>query len=205
MNQQQSKGDWKTTVFSKAYGAWWMLLLEGICLIIICGLTLFMPGQTLNFLVMILGIDRIVMGTFYVIAGIVEKKQYGTASGFSMGRGVFDIIVGLVFLLLPTTIISIFIFLIGLWAIIIGIGTFIWGLNTQGRGKSLTIIVGVLLTIFGILSFVNPINQATFFVSFIGVVLGCLGVYMITMSFSVRSMIKEQEALRRGYTDYDIE
>ena len=43
-------------LLDRAYGKWWMMLLEGICLVVICGMTLFLPDVTLSFLVMVIGI-----------------------------------------------------------------------------------------------------------------------------------------------------
>ena len=93
-------------LLDRAYGKWWMMLLEGICLVVICGMTLFLPDVTLSFLVMVIGIYRVAMGVFYLIVGIANRVEYGISNGFSFGRGIVDILVGAAFLLWPTTIIS---------------------------------------------------------------------------------------------------
>ena len=171
-------------LLDRAYGKWWMMLLEGICLVVICGMTLFLPDVTLSFLVMVIGIYRVAMGVFYLIVGIANRVEYGISNGFSFGRGIVDILVGAAFLLWPTTIISFFVVLVGIWAIITGIVLLVMGGSSLGMGRIVKIVLGVLLIIFGIFTFINPVGQAVFFIVFLGIVLGILGFFFIIQSFS---------------------
>lgn len=192
-------------LLDRVYGKWWMMLLEGISLVIICGLTLFMPHVTLQFLVMIIGIYRVAMGVFYGIVGIASRVEYGNNGGFSLGRGVVDILVGGIFLLWPTMIVSVFLVIVGFWAIITGIIVLVSGGGSTGIWKIVKIIVGILLIAFGIFTFVNPVEQAVIFLIFMGVILGILGVFFIVQSFKMKKAIQELKKLNQGYQDYDIQ
>nr|WP_279354803.1 DUF308 domain-containing protein [Eubacterium sp. 1001713B170207_170306_E7] len=180
------------------------MLLEGICLVVICGMTLFVPDVTLSFLVMVIGIYRVAMGVFYLIVGIANRVEYGVSNGFSFGRGIVDILVGAAFLLWPTTIISFFVVLVGIWAIITGIVLLVMGGSSLGVGRAVKIVLGVLLIIFGIFTFMNPVGQAVFFIVFLGIVLGILGFFFIIQSFGMRKSYKELKKLNEGFKDYDV-
>ncbi|MEG0378477.1 MAG: DUF308 domain-containing protein [Eubacterium sp.] len=188
----------------QAYGKWWMMLLEGVCLIIICGLTLFMPQVTLGFLVMVIGIYRIAMGIFYCIVSIANRVNYGNNGGFGLARGIVDLLVGAIFLMWPSSVVSIFVILVGLWAVIMGIIVLVSGGGSTGIGKIVKIIVGVLLIVFGIFTFINPVEQAVVFLIFMGIVLGILGVFFVIQSFSMKKAIAQFKKLQEGYKDYDI-
>lgn len=192
-------------VLDKAYGRWWMMLLEGLCLIAICGLTLFMPNATLAFLVMVIGIYRIAMGVFYLIVGIANRVEYGTGNGFSFGRGIVDLAVGAVFLIWPDFIISAFLIIVAIWAVIMGIILLVMGGSSEGFGRIIKIVIGVLLIAFGIFTFINPGTQAVFFLVILGIVLGILGFFFVVQSFSMKKSYKAMKKLNEGYKDYDIQ
>ena len=191
-------------LLDRAYGKWWMMLLEGISLVVICGMTLFLPDVTLSFLVMVIGIYRVAMGVFYLIVGIANRVEYGVSNGFSFGRGIVDILVGAAFLLWTATIISFFVVLVGIWAIITGIVLLVMGGSSLGMGRIIKIVLGVLLIIFGIFTFINPVGQAVFFIVFLGIVLGILGFFFIIQSFSMKKSYKELKKLNEGFKDYDV-
>ena len=131
-------------LLDRAYGKWWMMLLEGISLVVICGMTLFLPDVTLSFLVMVIGIYRVAMGVFYLIVGIANRVEYGVSNGFSFGRGIVDILVGAAFLLWPATIISFFVVLVGIWAIITGIVLLGESANPMRLASLALIVLGII-------------------------------------------------------------
>ena len=191
-------------MLNRAYGKWWMMLLEGLCLIVICGLTLFMPDVTLSFLVMIFGIYRVAMGVFYLIVGIANRVEYGSTGGFGIGRGIVDLVIGAVFLIFPDTIISIFVMLVGLWALITGIVLLVLGGGSLGAGRVFKIVLGIVLMLFGFATFVNPITQAYFFLAFMGIILGVTGIFLVIQSFSMKNSYDAIKKLDEGFKDYEI-
>lgn len=193
-----------TSLLARFYGRWWMILVEGLCLIAICGLTLFYPDKSLDFLVKVFGIYRIAMGVFYVVVGIANRTEYGDSGGFPISHGVVDILIGAVFLTLPGLIIGVFAWVVGFWSVIFGVIILVSGLRAEDSGRILRIVVGGLLTIFGLVSFFNPRGQVTFFLVMLAIVLGCMGVFFIIQALAVRRLGKEMTALKQGYTDYEV-
>ena len=191
-------------LLNRAYGKWWMMLLEGLCLIVVCALTLFLPDITLSFLVMIFGIYRAAMGVFYLIVGAANRIEYGGNGGFSIGRGIFDLIVGAVFLLMPDTIIKVFVMLVGLWVLITGIVLLVLGGGSIGPGKVFKIVLGIVLILFGIATFINPITKAYFFLAFMGIILGITGVFLVIQSFAMKKSYDRIKKLNDGFKDYEI-
>ncbi|MDO4288532.1 MAG: DUF308 domain-containing protein, partial [Eubacterium sp.] len=129
----------------------------------------------------------------------------GSSGGFGIGRGIFDLIVGAVFLLVPNVIISIFVMLVGLWALIAGIVLLVLGGGSEGAGKIFKIALGIVLIVFGFATFVNPITQAYFFLAFMGIILGITGVFLVIQSFSMKRGYETIKKLNEGFKDYDIE
>ena len=78
------------------------------------------------------------------------------------------------------------------------------GGSSLGMGRIIKIVLGVLLIIFGIFTFINPVGQAVFFIVFLGIVLGILGFFFIIQSFSMKKSYKELKKLNEGFKDYDV-
>ena len=72
------------------------------------------------------------------------------------------------------------------------------------RARGWMVVLGVLLIIFGIFTFINPVGQAVFFIVFLGIVLGILGFFFIIQSFSMKKSYKELKKLNEGFKDYDV-
>ncbi len=87
MEERESLG---MLLLKKAYGRWWMLLIEGICLVALCAVTLLMPELTLPFVVMLLGIYRGAMGLLYIVISVVNRLRFGSLA--SMPFGIWQIL-----------------------------------------------------------------------------------------------------------------
>jgi uncharacterized membrane protein HdeD (DUF308 family) len=128
---------------------WWVVLLEGIAIVVIGILLLVSPGMTTLVLVQLLGLYWLIAGIFQIAAIFVDSSQWG----WKLFLGILGIVAGLIILrhplwsalLVPGTIV----FILGIWGIIIGIVKLIqsfqgggWGIGILGI---LSIIIGVLL------------------------------------------------------------
>ena len=195
-------------LLEKTYGRWWMMLLEGIGLVAFGGITLFMPGITLNLLLNIFGIYRIAMGVIYLILHFIFERRVGLDGGFSLARGLFDIFFGSMFLLMPGFILSFFMMIVGFFSLIIGTILISVGFKTRGGWKIVLVILGIILSIYGFVAFWNPTGFATVFLIILGILLAILGVFTILRSLNMRKIFKQvrkAEKADQGFSDYTIE
>lgn len=192
-------------LLERAYGKWWLMLLDGICLIALCAGTFIFGSMTPIIFVYIFGIYRGIMGVIYIITAITVRVRYKSNIGLSLGHGVFDLAICAIFLLIPEFVASFIIIIIGIWAIITGIFLLIISGGSSGLGRSIQIVFGIGLIAFGIYSFFNPLGMATFFIWIIGIVLGIFGIFLVLQSLRMRKIYTQIKHEDKGYDDYHIE
>lgn len=204
MNQNEAKS-LGTDVFERSYGRWWLMLLDGLCLIAISIFAFFFSNQAIPLLVFIFGIYRGIMGVIYIISGLIMRSKYGSAMGFTMGRGIFDLVVCAIFLLAPTVIVNLFIYLIGIMAIVTGIILLVVSASSNSVGRIVKIIFGVAMIAFGIFAFINPNSIANIIVMIVGALVAIVGVFLVVQSIAMKRTFTEIKKVKKGFEDYDIE
>lgn len=192
-------------VLERSYGRWWLMLLDGLCFILLGALAVFNSGWAISILVLVFGVYRGIMGMLYIIAALVMRHKYGTNEGFSLGRGIFDLVICAIFLLAPNVIVTFFVIIIGIWAIITGIFLLIISGNSSGLGKIIKIIIGVALIAFGIYTFIDPMGPAKILAMIIGVMLGITGLLLVVQSIQMKRTYSKIKQVKKGYEDYKIE
>lgn len=134
---------------------WWVLLLRGLTLI---GLGLMMqvwPGATVLVFAMLFVAYLFVDGIFTIIQGFTD----GQSKTYHFALGALSILAGVVILAWPKTSATVFVFLVGFWAIIAGIGAIAGGVQLRkapGSGWGWLLAWGVLAVIFGVSLVVTP-------------------------------------------------
>jgi len=138
-------------------GPKWLLLIQGIALIILGILLFTTPAKTTMLLVVLLGIYWLVSGIVNIVWLFFDR----TAWGWKLILGILGIIAGLLIIqhplwstfLVPTTLIIV----MGVWGIMMGIVALIQAFTGGGWGAG---ILGILSIIFGIILLANPIFAA---------------------------------------------
>ncbi len=204
MNQSEAKS-LGVDLLERSYGKWWLMLLDGLCFVALSIFAIFNSQLAITLLVFIFGIYRGIMGAIYIIAALVIRKHNGSDVGFSLGRGLFNLILSAIFLLLPNVIVSFFIFIIGIWAIITGIFLLVISANSGKVGKVVKIVVGVAMIAFGIYAFVDPMGPAGMIVTIVGIAFGIVGVFLVLQSIVMKRTFTQIKQVKKGYTDYHIE
>ena len=136
---------------------WWLVLLEGIIALIVGLFLIFAPGITTVTLITVLGIFWLFGGIFALVGLFVDRSNWG----WKMLSGVLGIPAGLAILAYPyySTIflLSFFVIMIAIWAIIYGAVRLAWGFKGGGWGSA---VLGILIVILGTLLLVNPLSGA---------------------------------------------
>lgn len=192
-------------VLERSYGRWWLMLMDGLCLIALCAIAVFNSSVAIPIFVFVFGVYRGIMGVIYIIAALIVRHNYETNVGFSLGRGIFDLLICALFVTNPTFIANFIVIIIGIWAIITGIFLLIVSGSSTGLGKIIKIVIGVGLIAFGIYSFVDPTGPAKILAIIIGVILGITGLLLVFQSIQMKRTYSQIKQVKKGYEDYKIE
>ena len=162
---------------------WWLVLIQGIILLIIGGYLLAYPLQTLFVLVIFLGAYWFVSGIFAIISAAMTKEDVG----WKIVLGILGIIAGLVILTYPyystILILPLFAILIGVWGLIMGFVYLYRGFSVKDWGAAILGIIGI---IFGIVILANPLVTAVLLPYIIGAFAIVGGIAAIIGSFMLR-------------------
>jgi uncharacterized membrane protein HdeD (DUF308 family) len=164
--------------------AWWLLLIEGVALVILGLLWLSNPGSTTLIFVRVLGIYWIIAGIFRIISIFLDHSMWG----WKLFAGILAIIAGIIVLdhpiWSPIVIGSTLIIILGLQGLIYGgIGIY-QAFKGAGWGVG---ILGAISIIFGIYLLAN-IGAATLVLPWVMGILALVGgIAVIVMAFRQRS------------------
>ena len=198
MNQNEAKS-LSIDLLERSYGKWWLMLLDGLCFIALSIFAIFFSNQAITLLVFIFGVYRGIMGIIYIVSALMMRHKYGADVGFSLGRGIFDLIICAIFLLVPNVIVAFFVIIIGIWAIVTGIFLLIVSAKSGSVGKIVKIILGIALIAFGIFAFIDPMGPASIIVMIVGAVFGILGVFLVIQSIGMKRTFTEIKKVKKGF------
>ncbi len=131
---------------------WWLVLIEGIALIIMGFLLISSPGMTTLILVQFIGIYWLIAGIFKIISIFMDSSGWG----WKLVGGILGILAGLIVLQHPLwspfMVGSVLIILLGIQGIIVGVVGLIQAFKGAGWGSG---ILGVVSILFGLLFLFN--------------------------------------------------
>jgi uncharacterized membrane protein HdeD (DUF308 family) len=90
---------------------------------------------------------------------------------------------------------SVFVIIIGSWAIIMAILQLymVTQVDLSKNRKNSMIFNGILMLLFGIILFFNPFQSAAFLVVLSGIIAVVMGILLIVLAFNLKNLIKEIE------------
>ena len=163
---------------------WWLLLIEGIALVILGLLWLSNPATTTIIFIQVLGIYWLIAGIFKLISIFLDHSMWG----WKLVAGILGIIAGIIILQHPlwSTVVvgATLIIILGIQGIVFGgIGVY-QAFKGAGWGTG---ILGAVSVIFGLYLLLN-IGQATFVLPWVLGILAIVGgIVAIVMAFRQRS------------------
>ena len=160
-------------------------LIRGIIALIIGGLAVFMPDITLRSFVICIGILILVSGLASLVFSVRSEEKF--TKNILMADAVFNLIFGLLFIALPTTMVKIFVIAMGIGFLLIGIFQLIATLSIRHQyGWSwIYFSISMLMIIAGIILFTNPFAGAETILIFIGIFLLIYGVAELYMAWKL--------------------
>jgi uncharacterized membrane protein HdeD (DUF308 family) len=158
---------------------WWLILLQGIALLIVGLLLLSAPGESLIFLVQILAAYWLVSGCFGLVAFFQDSRQ----GVWKLVFGVLGIVAGLVVLRHPLwstyLVTGATVFFVIAAAFIMGFMQIVGGWRERAFGMAALGIVSILL---GLVLVVNPMLGATALPFALGILATVGGVISIVLA-----------------------
>lgn len=163
---------------------WWALALRGVAAVLFGILAVLLPGTALTALIYVFGAYALVDGVLTLVAGIRGSGRRWVL----LAEGLVGIVVGLLALVFPGVTIEVLLYLIGAWAILIGlleILAAIWLRQEIEREWSL-ILGGIVSVVFGVILEVLPRAILLSVVWGVGVYALIFGAALIASAFRVR-------------------
>lgn len=131
---------------------WWLVLIEGIALIILGGLLLASPGMTTVIVVQFIGIYWLIAGIFKIVSIFMDRSGWG----WKLVGGILGILAGLIViqhpLWAPFVVGNVVVIILGVQGIIFGAIGLILAFRGAGWGAG---ILGVISILFGLLFLTN--------------------------------------------------
>ncbi|MBC8320924.1 MAG: DUF308 domain-containing protein [Bacteroidetes bacterium] len=166
---------------------WWVLAFNGLIALLFGLMAIFAPLDTLKVIIMYFGIIMLIVGIamlFGVYSSMKNKLNYGT----DLISALITIALGVVLAFFTEKTLEIFVIVVGIWAIMLGIGQLVIMTGMQSKGDKRFLLYSALFTLaFGILLFFNPFS-ATIFVVLIGIMAIIIGVVLISFAIKLKNL-----------------
>ena len=172
-------------VIERAEGSgvpWWLVLLQGIALVILGILFVISPGMTTVVVIQFLGIYWLIIGIFSIVSIFVDSSLWG----WKLFSGVLGIIAGLIILQhplwSPVVVGEVLIIILGVEGIIIGVVYLIQAFQGAGWGMGLlgvvSIIIGIIL-LANIWAFTIALPLVIGILALVGGVISIIGAFQM--------------------------
>lgn len=178
----------------RAVKNWWISLLVGILAVIVGVWCLARPDQSLLAMTYVFVANFLICGVLDIVFA-VSNRNILTGWGWTLTSGIFEILMGILLLTLPTPVITtILIYMIGFWMLFRAV----WGIGESCqlqfmgvKGWGWLLAFSILAVIFSFIYLLSPVFAGVFLIVFIGFALIVYGIFRIVLAMKFRSYYKE--------------
>ena len=168
---------------------WWLVLLQGVLSVVLGVLALAKPGVTLSALILLWGLLALLNGVgdvFHAIGAAGSQKSWG----WQLAGGLVGILAGLAILRWPGLSALFVLYLVALWAIMMGIVRLVGAIADHEALPHawLVALAGVVSVLFGIAMFAWPNVGLLTLVYLVGFYAIVYGVITCVMAFRLHSL-----------------
>lgn len=162
---------------------WWFLLITGILFILFGTLITFYPKEALLKMMFLFGLVFLLCGIIIMSLALMNKKKEKSWQGLMVFAAV-DILLGLFFMIFQSLALKLLVYLIGIWAILVGIFQFIHYFQLPGemRKRSVSPYIGGVAVILGTIMLLAPTGTGVFMTILTGILCMGFGVMMVGIS-----------------------
>jgi uncharacterized membrane protein HdeD (DUF308 family) len=171
---------------------WYWPVIRGVVAIAFGIVALAWPEITAVVFIWIVAIFTLVDGLFEIVEGIRRRGTGGTAALVTIG--LVSVAVGVVLLVWPGKTAEVLVWIIGLWAVILGLFQTIASIELRkvpGSGWGWGVFAGLLAVVFGLLVLFNVGAGVVSIVWILAIVALVWGVALIAFGFQIRSLGKK--------------
>jgi uncharacterized membrane protein HdeD (DUF308 family) len=175
---------------------WWVLLIEGVIGIVFGLVAIFWPGATLAVVIWLFGLFVLLTGVVGIFAAIGAAGN-GEPWGWRLTAALLGVLVGLLILRWPGVTAGILLLLIGIWAIVAGLGTIVAAVADHAEipHSWLYVLLGAVTVIFGVAMFVWPAAGLVTVVYLVAAFAIATGIIYCVLAFQVRSLPEHLQAV----------
>ncbi|NEW83605.1 MAG: hypothetical protein GZ094_14735 [Mariniphaga sp.] len=160
-------------------------LFRGILTIALGCILLFVPGLTMQTVIIIIGTMLLLSGLVTLI--LSNRKKARSVNGFWSAQGIMTILFGIVFIASPSVMVKVFVVFLGIILLILGFFQLLSSLGTLIRSAWGWIYFLIALMTFGsgIFLLTDPFKSAEAILAFLGVILILNGLSELFMAWKV--------------------
>ncbi len=174
------------SVFRQTRTIW---AIRAVSALVIGILVLVWPQATVSILTVLLGIYFVILGIIRIIAGIVDKDLNGGGRAANIIIGALVLAAGVVVVRNPFETAVFIVLLVGISWIFEGVATLID--TARGNGDGLTILLGILIAVAGIVVVLFAPAATTAWAIFFGIVLIIVAILDLALLFVVGRAVKK--------------
>ena len=162
---------------------------RGILTITLGSVLLFVPGLTMQTVIIIIGAMLVLSGLVTLI--LSNRKRAGSLNGFWSAQGIMTVLFGIVFIASPTVIVNVFVFFLGVILLIMGLFQLIGALGTLSRSgwAWINFLIALMTLASGIFLLTDTFKSAETILSFLGVILIINGISDLFMAWKIRHQL----------------
>lgn len=160
-------------------------LFRGILTIALGSILLFVPGLTMQTVIIIIGAMLVLSGLVTLI--LSNRKKAGSVNGFLSTQGIMTVLFGIVFIASPSVMVKVFVVFLGIILLILGFFQLLGSLGTLTRSAWGWIYFLIALMTFGsgIFLLTDPFKSAEAILAFLGAILILNGLSELFMAWKV--------------------
>jgi uncharacterized membrane protein HdeD (DUF308 family) len=168
---------------------WWLVLLQGVLSVVLGVLALARPGVTLGALILLWGLFALLNGVVDVFSALGAAASH-RSWGWQLAGGLIGILAGLAILRWPGLSVLFVLYLIAIWAIMMGIVRVVGAIaDHEALPHAWTVaLAGVVSVLFGIAMFAWPAVGLLTLVYLVGIYAIVYGVIACVIAFRLHSL-----------------
>ena len=173
-------------------GAWWVIIIISLSLIIFGGVSLVMPAVTLTVLMTLLAILIIVWGLSQLVRGL--QVANGQAKAFLVVAGALLILLGAVMLANPRVSVATLSFVLGWVVMLRSLIDLILSriFPARSRTRALWLMSGVIGVIVSFVLWLFPVSSAQLFVQIVGGYALVNGIILLANAIELRRTVRHR-------------
>lgn len=171
-----------------AKDVWWVLLVRGIVAIAFGIVALAWPHATVKALIVVVGVFWIVDGVVSAARAIAARK-YVNSWVWWLAGALVSVVCGVVLFAWPAITAVAFAYLVGFWAILLGVLEIIGAFQVLANGGQWVgaMVAGGISLIFGLVMVIWPGSGITGLIWLVGIFALVFGILFVIAAFQVRS------------------